>query len=120
MITLPIFILFTLSFVLYSKWQFSDDRGLSQGKWHPYGAMMRILAVVTPLVCGFVNITWEDYLLIGIINILVWEIGINVIALGVKWWYIGFTAKSDMRLGKMKWVFMGALLITGILIRVLC
>jgi hypothetical protein len=113
-------ILFTLSFVLYSKWQFIDDRGGPSGKWHPYGMIMRALAVITPyLAANYGSTDWKNYLLIGSINIVLWEIAINVIALGQKWWHVGTTAKFDIKLKSWKWVVYFGLLITALIIRFL-
>jgi len=110
-------ILFTLAFVLYSKWQFSDDRGLSSGKWHPYGMIMRALAIVSPFLCQMFPGSWQDYLLSGAINIIVWEILINIIALGKKWWYVGVTSMIDLKLRKIKWKVYFAFLIVSLIVK---
>jgi hypothetical protein len=111
-------VLFTTAFILYSKWQFIDDRGGVSGKWHPYGWIMRTLAVFTPyLMQEYGTGTWKDYLLAGAINIAWWEIGINIIALGQKWWHIGTTAKFDIKLKSWKWFFIFAFLITSLIIK---
>jgi hypothetical protein len=112
-------LLFTTSFILYSKWQFIDDRGGVSGKWHPYGAIMRIIAVFTPfLMQEYGTANWKDYLLVGAINIAWWEIGINIIALGQKWWHIGTTAKFDIKLKSKKWILIGILLVVSVLIKI--
>lgn len=112
-------ILFTLTFVLYTRWQFSDDRGLSSGKWHPYGMMMRALAILTPFLCTLYTNEWKDYLVAGALNIVLWEIAINKIALGMGWFHVGTTSSLDIKLGKAKWfIYFGFLLLT-LLIRFL-
>ena len=111
-------ILFTLTFVLYSKWQFSDDWGLSSGKWHPYGMIMRILAIVSPFICQIYPGTWPDYLLSGALNILLWEIGINIISLKKPWNYVGSTSKLDIELGYKKWFVYFGFLVIGIIARI--
>jgi hypothetical protein len=109
-------ILFTLTFVLYTRWQFSDDRGLSSGKWHPYGMLMRALAIVTPFLCTLHPNNWKDYLLAGGINIVLWEILINKIALNTKWSHVGTTSALDVKFGKAKWyIYFGFLLLTIII-----
>ena len=45
----------------------------------------------------------DDYILAGTINILLFEIGINIIALKSKWKHIGTTSDTDKKLGKVKW-----------------
>jgi hypothetical protein len=111
-------ILFTVFFVLYTKWQFSDDKGLTSGKWHPFGMIMRALAIVSPFLCQLFPGTWQDYLLAGTINIVLWEILINIIALGKKWWYIGITSKFDIKLSKTKWFIYFSLLLATILVKI--
>lgn len=101
---------FTLSFIYYSKYQFEDDRGASQGKWHIYGMIMRILAVVSPFIMQLYPATWDDYLLAGIVNIIVWEAGINLIALRKKWHYQGKTSYWDKFFGDYEWWIYGLIL----------
>lgn len=109
--------LFTLAFVFYSKWQFSDDRGESQGKWHSSGMIMRMLAVASPFLCQLYPSEWQDYLLVGAINILLWELLINKIALNQKWLHVGTTAKTDIFLGKKKWLVYAVILLVTIVIK---
>ena len=112
-------ILFTLTFVFYSKWQFSDDRGLSSGKWHSYGMIMRILSVVSPFLCQLYPEYWADYLLSGALNIVLWEVGINVIALNKAWYHIGTTSDFDIKLGYKKWLFYFGFLVAAIIVRII-
>lgn len=109
----PLSILFTLIFVLYSKWQFSEVRGESEGKWHPYGMIMRWMLFLTPFVMQYFPNNWKDYLLAGAINIILWEFGINKLALNKHLLYKG---KIDEKLGKKKWwIYFGFLLLTLII-----
>lgn len=96
-------IIFTLLFIVYSKYQFEEVQGTSQGKWHTHGMLMRISAIVTPFIMQYIPATWQDYLLAGAINIILWEFGINKIALKQKLLYIGSSSMLDIQLGKRKW-----------------
>jgi hypothetical protein len=109
-------ILFTIAFVYYSKWQFINGRA---GKWHTYGFLMRALAVVTPFIMQRYPAEWRDYLLAGTINILLWELLINKIALNVDWFHIGRTSFLDKTLGKTKWWIYTISVITALLARLL-
>ena len=110
-------VLFTLTFVLYTRWQFSDDRGLSSGKWHPYGMIMRMLVIISPFVCGLYPNDWKDYLVAGALNIVLWELAINKIALQMKWFYVGTTSSLDIKLGKAKWFIYFGFLLLALIIR---
>jgi hypothetical protein len=107
-------ILFTIAFVYYTKWQFKSSR---TGKWHNYGLIMRLLAITSPFIGQFFKISWQDLLLASSINIILWDVLINRIALKVKWSYVGFTSKLDVYLGKRKWVLYLILLITTLIIK---
>lgn len=110
----PLSFLFTTLFVLYQKWQFSDDRGLTQGKWHLYGALMRLVTF-----CGFfINPSLEDILLAGTINILLFELLINKVALNKNWLFVGSTAVFDLKLGKYKWLIMLSFLLISLYIKI--
>jgi hypothetical protein len=110
-------ILFTVFFVLYSEWQFSDDREVTSNKWYPYGMVMRDLAIMSPFLCQLFPGSWQDYLLSGAINILVWEILIYIIALDDKLWYVGIASKIDLELQKTKWKVYFAFLIVSLIIK---
>ena len=111
-------IIFTLLFVIYSKWQFSDDRAETSGKWHGWGMAMRITFFIGCFLVQKFPASWQDYLLAGSISIIAWEIGINMIALLQKWYYVGATAEFDKKLGMKKWLLMGIVLIITILIKI--
>ena len=110
----PISIALTLAWVYYSKWQFSDDRGDSQGKWHPWGAMARAL----PFGMAWLHCVWQDVVLSGVICIILFEIGVNVIALFRQWSWRGETSKMDIKFGKYKWVIMAVMLAAAICIKI--
>ena len=109
-------IAFTVAFVYYSKWQFINGRA---GKWHNYGMTMRVLAIFTPFIQQLVPSPWQDYLLAGTINILLWELLINKIALGVDWLHIGTTSELDIKLGKKKWLIYTAPIIIALIIKII-
>lgn len=82
--------------------------------------IMRALAVITPyLAANYGSTDWTDYLLIGAINIIFWEIGINIIALGQKWWHVGTTAQFDIKLKSWKWILMFILLVGSVILKIL-
>lgn len=95
------------SWVWYTKYQFQDDRGQSEGKWHPYGALARGL----PFVFAFLDIEWPHILFAGSVFIFLFEIGVNKIALNQSIWYVGSTAEFDKKLGRKKWAAMVAFMI---------
>lgn len=103
--------LFTILFVYYSKYQFKDIKPLRNTTWKSYGVSMRILFFIGCFLCQLFNSTWQDYLLAGSINILLFEIGINLIALNTKIFHIGTTSEFDKTLGKYKWYVMFTLLL---------
>lgn len=111
-------IAFTILFVYYSKWQFSEVRGESAGKWHPYGMLMRMLFFVGVFACHFFPMSWSDYLLAGAINIFLWEILINKIALGMDLFYVGHTSKMDIALQKKKWFIYGGFCVISLIIKI--
>jgi hypothetical protein len=52
------------------------------------------------------------------LNILLWEIGINIISLKKPWNYIGSTSKLDIELGYKKWLLYFGFLVIGIIARI--
>ena len=111
-------IVFTLSFVMYSKYQFEELQQLSKGKWHTWGITARILAFVIPFVMQYFNSSWSDYVLAGVINILLFEFLINKVALKKDWFYTGTTSAIDVKYGNKKWQIYFSLLILAILIKI--
>ena len=111
-------IIATMFFVIYSKWQFSDDKGETSGKWHGWGLAMRASTFVGAFIMQMFPSSWQDYLLAGALCCVAWEIGINVIALAVKWYYVGSTSKMDIKFRKYHWLIYFGFLSIGILIRI--
>lgn len=115
----PVSILATFFFVVYSKWQFSDDRGETSGKWHGWGLAMRASIFIGCFTMQKFPSSFEDYLLAGAICCVLWEIGINVIALAQKPLYIGGTSKMDIKFRKYHWLIYFGFLAISILIKIL-
>lgn len=113
-------ILFNLCFVLYSKFQFQERAGKSHGKWHIYGFLMRTLMFFGIAINAFfpIHVDKKDILLAGAINVIVFELLINEIALKQNIFYIGTEAGFDTKLGFWKWVVCAALLIAGLAIKI--
>tara|TARA_R110000868_G_C10725915_1_gene751170 strand:+ start:248 stop:610 length:363 start_codon:yes stop_codon:yes gene_type:complete len=108
MIIIGLLVLFTLFFVYYSKYQFVNNK-----KWHKYGFLMRI----TVFLLGIMQLPWNQVAFVGVLLVILWEIGINKIALNKPWDYIGSTAWTDIQYGKYKWHLMGiALIISTIML----
>ena len=110
-------ILFTLAFVLYQKHQFSDSFRLRNIKWKYYGNAMKVLFFAAPFLMQRYPAGWQDYLLAGVISILLFEMLINVIALKKNLLFIGSSSATD-KLGKWKWIIMFALLLVTIFIKI--
>ena len=103
--------LFTMAFVYYSKYQFINGRA---GKWHMYGATMRMLMFL-PFLLPKSSI--PDIVLAGVINCILFDVGINLIALNKPWYYTGSTNDIDNIVGKGKWYIYGILLILAITLK---
>lgn len=102
---------------MYSKYQFEDEKAgwsQSKGKWHPYGMIMRLLFFAGLLLYKFFPFDYWDLLLSGVICIILWDVGINVFALRVKWDYVGKTDNIDKKVGKIKWYIYIVMLISSI------
>ncbi len=110
---------FTVWFALYTKYQISDDRGYTQGKWHPYGLLIRWTFFAALYLIGRYPSPLEDYILAGTINILLWEISVNILALQQKWHHVGTTSNLDKWLGKKKWLVYFVLLAGAITFKIL-
>lgn len=111
-------IICTLLWVVYQKWQFIDDKGGVSGKWHLWGALLRASLFLFGYLLQKYPSTWKDYLLSGAICIVLFEVGINIIALNQKWNYVGFTSEFDKKLSIYKWVIMGVFLVTALIIKI--
>lgn len=115
-------ILFTISFIFYSKFQFEDEKAgwtASKSEWHPFGMAMRILFFGALILFKYFPFDWCDLILCGVINIILFDIGINVIALHVKWNYEGVTSVLDKSIGKIKWYVYALLLVSSALMKIL-
>lgn len=99
---------------MYSRFQFEDDRGKSVGKWHPFGFLMR----GTFFAALFTYPSYQDIILSGTINIIVFEIGINIIALHKNIFYAGQTSQMDKVLGNWKWLICAVFLAGGIITKI--
>lgn len=109
-ITSLTFVLFTLAFVFYFKWQKVDDDGGASGRWHRYGAYMRYLFAIGIVSEHFYPSNLYLLAIVFCFCQLLYEIGINVIALHQKPLYNGTTSVLDESLGKVKWyIYFGAL-----------
>ncbi len=110
--------IFTLLLVYYQKYQLKETRAALTGNipelakankmWHRYGLALR-LTVIVIFTLHFIPILGSnlfDIALAGGINILVFEFGINKIALNRDWFYVGNTAEIDKKFGKTKWLIM--------------
>lgn len=112
-------IIFTVAFAFYTKYQLVDvkmEKG-SLRRWHPFGFVMRAAVFVLPLYYAWTEThpTILDVLLSASINIVLFEVLINVIALHKSVFYVGGTAGLDKAFGKAKWfVYFGLLLISAI------
>lgn len=109
-------IAFTLSFCYYSKYQFKDERNQSvvKGKWHKYGASMRILMVIIM----FFRPELEDIFLIGAIQLPMFPVGINIIALNQSPLYVGKTSWWDKNIGMWQWPLYLIILISAIIFKI--
>ncbi len=93
-------ILYTLAFVFYSKYQFEDKKVDAKNKWHVFGLIMRLIFISS----------WQDIFFAAVISEILFEIGINVIALKQKVFYVGGTSVWDKTLKIWKWVLLGTLI----------
>lgn len=105
--------------MLYSKWQFSDDWGHTKGKWHPYGLCMRVMFFVSLFIVQFYPSDYKDYILAGAINIMLWEVAINILALKKPWYYKGVASKIDTKVGRKKWWFYFGFLAGAIIFKII-
>jgi hypothetical protein len=114
---------FTVWFVLYSKYQFEEREKKSFGKWHLWGWMMRVIFFLPFIILSFfpgINITAHksDVILAGAINILLWEVLINLVALHATFFHVGTVAKTDIKLGQIKWALCFLFLILAIIYKI--
>lgn len=116
-VLLILFSCFTLLFSIYTKFQFEDDKGISESKWHPWGADMRIMCVVIPMITALFPPQFLDWVVVSIVQMPWWDVCINIIALHVKALYLGTSAKTDQLKAK-KWLLYLIALIAAILVKI--
>lgn len=113
--------IFTWCFVMYSRYQFKDERkidGKEHDQWHPWGAWARALFYLMPLICMIGKPDWKDILLMIAINLPLFDIGINVVALDQSVFYVGKTAGTDKKIGMWKWPIYLLFLIGSIIVKI--
>lgn len=112
--------LFSAIFAFYTKYQFQDEKlgfAHSKGLWHKYGLAMRLMIAGAFVAAQFVSFTWKDMYLAGSIDMPLWDILINVVALNMPWNYNGSTSKTDKLMKKGKWLFYAVNLIAAIIVK---
>lgn len=109
--------LFTLFFVYYSRYQFRDLKTVRNTNWKAWGVLMRVTIFAGGFLLQLFPSPWQDYLLAGGINILLFEIGINTIALGGPVFWRGYSSKIDNIFGQYKWYIYGLFLAVTLFIR---
>jgi hypothetical protein len=128
---LTFFILFTVSFALYTKWQNVHAKYgyysvlpqaiKAQNRWHAYGFIMKALVFLYPVAALFVKPTWQDIVLGVSVSAPLWSICINKLALGKDWFYSGVDRDPNHfewdDLGKFKWVLYGVGIIGAICLK---
>ena len=112
---------FAACMVMYSKYQFEEQQGKSVGKWHGWGMVMRLLIFVIMAYCCHFTPTFKDVLLSATLSWLLWDIGINTIALRMPLFYSSNAHRwsIDRALRKVKWYLYLAAIIGAVLFRVL-
>jgi hypothetical protein len=112
--------LFTAIFAFYTKYQFEDEKAgfaHSKSEWHKYGLAMRLMLAGAFVASQFVAFTWKDMLLAGAIDMPLWDILINVVALNVAWNYRGSTSTTDKLITGVKWLAYAGFLIGAIVLK---
>jgi hypothetical protein len=87
-------------------------------QWKIYGVGMRVLFFIGCFLSQFITSDWQDYLLAGCLNIFLFEIGINVIALNSYIFWKGASGVIDNKIGQWKWLIMGLLIVFSSLIKI--
>lgn len=107
----------TFFLVLYQKSQLQDLKGKRNLKWKTWATALRAGIFAACYLLQLHPSAWQDYLLCGAINILLFELLINKIALEIDWFYVGKSSRFD-KLGKKKWWIMLGFLIATIFIKI--
>ena len=115
-----IILLFTICRVMYAKWQFQDIRGNKSAsrKWHLWGWFMQAIVIGGVLYASFQPFHWKDVALAAALSLPVFDIGVNLLALGQPVFYVGNTATWDRLTGHFKWIVYLMLIILAITVNV--
>lgn len=114
-------IAFTWCFVMYSRYQFKDERkidGKEHDQWHPWGAWMRGLFFMQMIAMHYVDMMLVDTNLALAISMPLFDVGVNLIALNQSAFYVGKSANSDRKLGMWKWPAYLIYLIGSIILKI--
>ena len=106
-------ILLTIFMVLSQKYQIKDLKGKRNTTWKTWNNFVRIGIFVICYLMQLFPSHWQDYFLAGTINILLFEMLINVVALQMPLLYVGKSSEFD-KLGMKKWYLMLGLLLISI------
>jgi hypothetical protein len=112
-------ILITLCFCFYTKYQLKDLWSNRKFEWKRWGMLMRALIIFGLFEMQYFKVNWQNGLLCGVLNIIIFEIGINLIALNKSVFYVGTTGQIDKHLGSKKWIIYIILLLSSIAILIL-
>jgi len=107
-----------MAFVMYQKYQLKDLATVRNTTWKTWANVMKVILFVGLYLEKSYPSSLKDYLLAGCICALVFEFGINLIALKMPLFYIGKSSKFD-KLGKYKWAVLFVALIISLLIKFL-
>jgi len=110
-------IILTVFMVLSQKFQIKDLKGKRNTTWKTWNNFLRVGIFATCFLLQLFPSHWQDYLLAGAINILLFELLINKIALEMDWFYVGKSSNFD-KLGKKKWFIMAGILAVTIFIKI--
>lgn len=110
-------ILITFFMVMSQKYQIKDLKGKRNTTWKTWNNFVRVgIFVICFLVQKYPS-PLTDYVLAGAINILAFELLINVVALEMPLLYVGKSSDFDS-LGKKKWLIMVVALAVAIVIKI--
>ena len=109
-------ILLTVFMVISQKYQILDLKGKRNTKWKGWNNCTRIGIFVICYLCQLFPSGIKDYILAGAINIFLFEVLINVIALQMPLFYVGKSSGFD-KLGNKKWYIMLAVLAVAIFVK---
>lgn len=110
---------FIVFYVLYQKFQLKDLASKRNLIWKHYGVIIRIWFFISAYIFEYPKGQWQDYLIAGVLNEIIFELLINKIALKQSFWFVGSSSAWDNILGKRKWLLMGLALIITIFIKIL-